>query len=62
MKFSCTVHPKKSDPWWPTCLGFDLEAPTATVAKANAWNMAIRAGMQSPRKVVAVKVANFNFS
>lgn len=53
--FHCTVHPKKKDKWWPTCLSFDITAATVTEAKAKAWNMAIQAGMLNPRIVKTVK-------
>lgn len=53
--FHCTVHPKKKDKWWPTCISFDIQAGTVTAAKAQAWNMAIQAGMLGPRIVKAVQ-------
>lgn len=56
-RYNCTVHPRKTDPWWPTCLSYDkVEAPNVATAKAKAWRLALLAGMAMPRKVVALKV------
>ena len=59
MKFCTSVHPMKSDKWWPTCLGFDLEAPSKEIAKEIAWNMAIKTGMLKPKKVVVTQVTEW---
>lgn len=57
MTFEVTVHPMKSDPWWPTCLGYTVEARDKSEATAKAITMARQCGMGKSKKVVCRPVS-----